>query len=201
MFKVIEVVKMGNTVIQLRNYTAANWTSDNPILAQGEMGLEIDTNRIKFGNGFTEWNNLSYFGTQSFKYGLYTLSANQTSNISVDNHVEFNTSAGSLGGLSTGSGQANGIITLPGDMSYKMTFIVCGSGGTGFTGFQLYDRTNSQYIGGQSFNKDNTMGMNFAIKLVSSSIDIDLRIYYHSSGLTSIRYEPTRLLIEEYGGY
>ena len=47
--------------IQLRNDTAANWTSSNPTLAQGEMGVETDTLKVKFGNGSTAWNSLAYF--------------------------------------------------------------------------------------------------------------------------------------------
>lgn len=46
--------------IQLRNDTAANWTSVNPILAVGEIGIETDTGRQKVGNGGTAWNSLAY---------------------------------------------------------------------------------------------------------------------------------------------
>ena len=46
--------------IQLRNDTAANWTSANPVLAQGEMGIETDTRKFKFGDGVTAWNSLAY---------------------------------------------------------------------------------------------------------------------------------------------
>lgn len=49
--------------IQLRRDTAANWTSANPTLAQGELGLERDTAKLKFGDGSTAWNSLAYFGT------------------------------------------------------------------------------------------------------------------------------------------
>jgi hypothetical protein len=52
---------MGNTVIQLRNDTAANWTSNDPTLALGEVGLETDTNKMKLGDGTTAWSSLSYF--------------------------------------------------------------------------------------------------------------------------------------------
>lgn len=48
--------------IQLRNDTAANWTSVNPTLARGEIGIEIDTNKMKIGTGTDEWNDLSYMG-------------------------------------------------------------------------------------------------------------------------------------------
>ena len=48
------------TKIQLRRDLASSWININPILAQGEPGLEIDTNRIKYGNGNTPWNMLPY---------------------------------------------------------------------------------------------------------------------------------------------
>lgn len=46
--------------IQFRRDTAANWTTANPVLAQGELGYEIDTGRVKLGDGTTPWNSLSY---------------------------------------------------------------------------------------------------------------------------------------------
>jgi hypothetical protein len=48
--------------IQLRRDTAANWTAANPILAQGELGFEIDTNKSKVGDGVTAWNSRPYTG-------------------------------------------------------------------------------------------------------------------------------------------
>lgn len=50
-----------NALIQIRRDTAANWTSVNPTLALGEMGLETDTNKIKFGTGSTAWSSLPYY--------------------------------------------------------------------------------------------------------------------------------------------
>ena len=46
--------------IQIRRDTALNWTATNPVLAQGEPGLEIDTNKVKYGTGSTAWNLLDY---------------------------------------------------------------------------------------------------------------------------------------------
>lgn len=48
------------TTIQLRRDTAANWTTANPVLAEGEVGIETDTRKQKFGDGSTAWNSLSY---------------------------------------------------------------------------------------------------------------------------------------------
>lgn len=50
-------------IIQIRRDTAANWASVNPVLAQGEMGLETDTEKMKLGDGVTSWNSLNYFIT------------------------------------------------------------------------------------------------------------------------------------------
>ena len=50
--------------IQLRNDTAANWTSNDPVLAVGEMGVETDTDLFKLGDGATAWTALGYGGVQ-----------------------------------------------------------------------------------------------------------------------------------------
>jgi len=49
--------------IQLRNDSASAWASANPVLLEGEIGIEIDStrNRIKIGDGSTAWNDLPYF--------------------------------------------------------------------------------------------------------------------------------------------
>lgn len=49
--------------IQKRRDTAANWASNNPVLAQGEEGFETDIKRIKIGDGITAWNSLLYTDT------------------------------------------------------------------------------------------------------------------------------------------
>jgi hypothetical protein len=49
--------------IQLRRDTSANWVSVNPVLAQGEVGVETDTGNAKIGNGTTYWNSLAYWDT------------------------------------------------------------------------------------------------------------------------------------------
>lgn len=47
--------------IQLRRDSAAVWTLVNPTLAQGEVGVETDTHKLKLGDGITPWNDLGYF--------------------------------------------------------------------------------------------------------------------------------------------
>ena len=47
--------------LQLRHDTASNWVLANPLLLAGEIGLEIDTNRMKMGDGTNRWASLPYF--------------------------------------------------------------------------------------------------------------------------------------------
>lgn len=53
------------TRIVLRSDTAENWTSSNPQLLKGEIGVEIDTLKFKFGDGTNQWNDLNYAGVGS----------------------------------------------------------------------------------------------------------------------------------------
>lgn len=46
--------------VQFRRDTKARWVAVNPILTEGEIGLEIDTKNIKMGDGIHAWNDLEY---------------------------------------------------------------------------------------------------------------------------------------------
>lgn len=59
-----------NAIIQLRRDTAANWTTNNPILNPGECGVELDTRKFKFGDGVSNWHILPY-ATQGNSGGLF----------------------------------------------------------------------------------------------------------------------------------
>lgn len=53
--------------IQIRRDTALNWLTsqsvrpEEPLLFQGEIGWEIDSNKIKIGDGNNKWEDLPYF--------------------------------------------------------------------------------------------------------------------------------------------
>lgn len=51
------------TRMQQRRGTAQQWTDENPVLAEGEIGFETDTNQFKIGNGVNAWDVLPYFET------------------------------------------------------------------------------------------------------------------------------------------
>lgn len=46
--------------IQFRRDSAANWELHNPILADGEIGINKDTKQFKLGDGLTTWKDLEY---------------------------------------------------------------------------------------------------------------------------------------------
>lgn len=48
------------SIIQFKRGRAASWTSQNLLLLAGEPGYEIDTGRLKIGNGTDKWNDLPY---------------------------------------------------------------------------------------------------------------------------------------------
>lgn len=49
------------TQIKLRRDTSANFTSKNPVLGLGEPAYEIDTKKLKIGDGTTAYTQLEYF--------------------------------------------------------------------------------------------------------------------------------------------
>ena len=54
-----------------RRDTAANWTSVNPTLLAGEIGIESDTNKWKVGTGSAAWTALAYMpGSQLSAYPI-----------------------------------------------------------------------------------------------------------------------------------
>jgi len=81
-------------IIQIRRDTAANWTSANPTLAQGELGVETDTDKIKIGDGSTAWTSISYLINTSGYASYSDTTANFTgtlqnsgSNVVVDTDI------------------------------------------------------------------------------------------------------------------
>ena len=49
--------------LQFKRGLSTDWTNKNPILDVGEPGFEIDTGKLKIGDGRTHWSNLSYISS------------------------------------------------------------------------------------------------------------------------------------------
>lgn len=52
-----------NTIFKFKRGNASAWASVNPILEAGEPGFELDTGKLKIGNGTTPWNELNYINS------------------------------------------------------------------------------------------------------------------------------------------
>lgn len=68
-------------LIKIRRDTAANWATNNPILGLGEPGLELDTRKVKYGDGASNWNTLQY---QASTYVLPTASISTVGGVRID---------------------------------------------------------------------------------------------------------------------
>jgi hypothetical protein len=97
--------------ILIRRDTTANWNNFNPILANGEMGIEFltsGTKKLKIGDGTKRWNQLEYLdvgvaledflnhvnnttdahGIDTIKNDITSINNNlNTSNSNIDNHI------------------------------------------------------------------------------------------------------------------
>ncbi len=112
------------SIIQIRRDTASNWSSANPTLAQGELGLETDTLKVKAGDGSTAWNSASYLiDTGGYITASYSGNVAITGSLAGDNIK--------LDGNAISSTNTNGNIQLF-------------PNGTGYT--ELYGNTNAGTI-------------------------------------------------------
>lgn len=51
--------------IQLRRGDTSAWNSANPVLEDGEVGLNTTLGQFKIGDGITQWSNLDYYPSAS----------------------------------------------------------------------------------------------------------------------------------------
>jgi hypothetical protein len=78
--------------ILLRRGTAAEWSASNPILLEGEVGIETDTKKLKVGDGLTVWASTPYITlTPAAAASLYATIANPTftGTVSLDTGVSL----------------------------------------------------------------------------------------------------------------
>lgn len=52
---------MSTFTLKFRRAYSWRWTQENPILADGEPGFEVNTGKFKIGDGSAHWKDLEYF--------------------------------------------------------------------------------------------------------------------------------------------
>lgn len=72
--------------MQNRRDTASNWTNNNPILLDGQIGIESDTKKIKIGNGIN-WNDTDYFA-DSGSVGFVDITGDPSDNLALETRFE-----------------------------------------------------------------------------------------------------------------
>lgn len=151
--------------IQFRHDTAANWTSVNPVLAVGEMGVETDNNTFKIGDGETTWSDLGYLALPGAGYDFTWDSVNN----SIPESAQLSPTIGSyytvygqFGKAFTGGNYVRyyfdflnypnawveGILQDPANVGtvYESAYIKIHSWGSEFPNFSTSDGTNSKLM-------------------------------------------------------
>ena len=93
--------------ILFRRDTTVNWTATNPILAQGEIGIDLTLNRLKIGDGSTHWNLLAFYSTGNGDM----LAANNLSDLADFATARSNLGLGTAATANTGDFDAVGTAT------------------------------------------------------------------------------------------
>lgn len=89
--------------IQLRNDTAANFTTSNPTLQAGELGFETNTGKFKLGTGVLAWTALSYGSILPGVGAIVNADINASAAI-VDTKLGIISTAGKVSGTAITSG-------------------------------------------------------------------------------------------------
>ena len=73
-----------NTIFQFKRGTAEAWARNNPILRAAEPGYELDTGKLKIGDGTSPWNILEYLNdTYSLSVDGKSLILNQKNEVQI----------------------------------------------------------------------------------------------------------------------
>jgi|SRR5689334_18064643 len=147
------------TRIQIRRDTGANWASANPVLSDGEIGIEKDATPIKFkiGDGTTTWNSLDYFTSDSagdMLASVYDPDGVEANVYDTDNHID---------------GTTNGVYTLA--ERTKLAGIETGATKYPDTGEEVFTTAEKSKLAGIEALADVTDAGNVGAALHSASAD------------------------------
>jgi hypothetical protein len=105
-------------LIRIRRDTSNNWASNDPTLAQGELGLDTDTGVIKVGNGSNVWSELYSIGVYNSNDRISKTVDTDTGSLIIDEFGKLYFDRGGTmvfddtGNLFAGTGNSNFKISL-----------------------------------------------------------------------------------------
>jgi len=197
--------------IRLRRDTAANWTAANPVLLNGEVGLETDTRKLKAGDGTTAWSTLSYYpaSTATMVRGQCSKMDSGTINITtqgtyVSTGLTATLDAGTAQGMTLGSTNTFALKNTSGSTKlfrfYGSIDARTVSGNNKILGIKLalngvvIDATECRAFTGGS-NEDAKLVTNWMIS-VANNAEVALFVANHS-GTDNIDFKRGRLVASE----
>lgn len=151
-------------LIQVRRDTAANWTSRNPTLAQGEPGYDLTNAVLKFGDGITPWNTLAAF-TAGGTYSAFTDVASLGGNVVQGTpHLQTRTEPGSVvrlqGQIGSSTSSTGTLFTLPaGQLPAAAAIIGLRSSGASPAQFLLTFNTDGTVTTGAALSVGNFLNL------------------------------------------
>lgn len=151
-----------NIRIQLRNDTAENWTTQNPILLRGEMGVENDTGKTKIGNGTDHWKTLKYSGVDEDT--IKGIINNNRSDFTEVTPNEGETDAQALARAITNPKKGDMAVVVRTFVEGKKSYTAYIHEGTGFKAMDGNYSANNVY-----FDKDLTYTANIGVLTVPST--------------------------------
>ena len=168
------------TKIQLRHDTSAAWGLADPILAEGEMGIETDTQRSKLGNGEDNWSALPYMADTNFAGNYVAKLGDDTAQVITG-----------TGGLKTdGLLETAGAIKVSGGPG-ATDLDGCGITSAGAGGLRVFNQNkpilNAVNSDGSTVLFDNTADNYSFMQLVGSSGDLKLS----ALNVERLRFTPT----------
>lgn len=94
--------------------TAANWTAKNPILLNGEMGIESISKNFKFGDGKTDWDSLKYVLSNVAVSGSYNDLSNKPTIPVIPSDAKFtDTTYDDMSGATSSVAGKSGLVPAP----------------------------------------------------------------------------------------
>jgi hypothetical protein len=159
--------------IQVRRDTLANWAAINPVLAQGEMGHETDTSKVKLGDGVKTWDALPYvYGASG--YSGFSGFSGEAGSIGVDGDSGYSGFSGEKG--DQGDSGYSGEVGAQGDSGYSGF-----SSYSGYSGYSGMSGTPGVLVGITYYTDDDASDIG-SYKNALRTPDADPEVQYTAVG-------------------
>ncbi|ADD81006.1 hyaluronidase [Rhodococcus phage ReqiPoco6] len=112
--------------IRHRRASKAQWEALNPVLASGEIGYEMGTNKLKVGDGLTAWKDLTYFIDETFVRSLIGSGGGGGGASIDDNAIATTTSWSSKKTSDELAGKANDLFVIMDPLTGEFVNVVTG---------------------------------------------------------------------------